>query len=98
MANKAVKVNPNANTGSFTQVDTLNSNVDVTIGAPAGVPTDMVFNVASATDAGTEFSNGRSFQVVAGQAPYMVRFNPATTWVRSSTTTGGYTITFLFQW
>jgi len=98
MANKAVKVLPLANSGAFTQCDTLNSNVDVTIGAPAGVPTDIVFNAADSTAAAAEFTAGRVFQVVAGQAPYMMRFNPSTTWVRSSTTTGGYTITFLFQW
>lgn len=98
MANKACRINPNANTGAFTQCDPLNSNVDVTIGAPAGQPTDMVFNAADASAATTEFSAGRFFQVVAGQAPYMMRFNPSTTWVRSSTTSGGYTITFLFQW
>jgi hypothetical protein len=76
----------------------ITGTVKVYVRNTLGQDTNWVFNAADVTAAGTEFTANRYFQTAGGNAEYEMEFNPSTTWFRSSTTTGGYSLFMLFVW
>lgn len=91
MPHKVTLVSFNANTGAWSQLDSgINGTVSVQFYGESQ-NFELVCNAADATAAAAEKTASRYFKILGGgvNTPARMDLNPATTWVRSATTTAG---------
>ena len=85
-------------TGSFVQLDTLNGRVDAYGVNSGGGSVNIVFGAVDAADAATQFGANKYYILGGGLALPVQSINPATTWVRSSSTSVTYNTNWILSW
>lgn len=85
------------NASPYVQLDTITGPVDAYCVNTGASSVHIVFGAPSASEAATMQTNGNYYILGSGLTLPVQRINPATTWVRSSTTTT-YNMNWIFSW